>query len=58
MRHEVELWGDEAQAVEDQSFDGMASAHKAHCRVLPRRLVDDRGDPEFFKHARDKAQMS
>jgi len=24
---------------------------------LLRRLVDDLGDPEFFKHARDKAKV-
>jgi hypothetical protein len=35
----------------------MASGHNAHCRVLPRRLGDDLGDPEFFKHTRDKARV-
>jgi hypothetical protein len=35
----------------------MAGGHTPHCRVLLRRLINDLGDPEFFKHARDEAKV-
>jgi hypothetical protein len=35
----------------------MAGGHNAHFWVLLRRLVDDFGDAEFFKHACDKAKV-
>ena len=57
MGYEGELLVDKTETVEHHSFDGMASRHKAHGRVLLRRLVNDLGDAEFFKHACDKAQM-
>ena len=57
MRDEVELLIDETQTVEHHGFDRMAGGHNAHCRGLLRCMVDDIGDPEFFKHARDKARV-
>ena len=57
MGDEVELLVDKTETVEHQSFDCMASRHNAHCRVLLRRLVNDLGDAEFFKHACDKAKV-
>jgi hypothetical protein len=57
MGDEVELLVDKTEAVEHHSFDCMASRHNAHGRVLLRRLVNDLGDAEFFKHACDQAQV-
>jgi hypothetical protein len=57
MRHKVELLVDEAQAVEDHGFDGMACGHQTHFRVLLGGFINDFGDTEFFKHARNKAKV-
>jgi hypothetical protein len=35
----------------------LAGGHNPPFWVLLRRLVDDLGDPEFFKHAGDQAQV-
>jgi hypothetical protein len=56
MRDEGARLIDEAQTVEPPGFDRMAGGHKAHGRVLRRGRVDDLGDPECCKHARDKAK--
>ena len=57
MRDKVELLVDKAQTVEDHGFDGMASGHNPHFRVLLRRLINHLRDAEFFKHPRDQAQV-
>ena len=57
MGDEVELLVDKTETVEHHSFDCMASSHNAHGRVLLRRLVNDLGDAEFFKHACDKTKV-
>jgi hypothetical protein len=57
MGHEVELLVDKAETIKHHGFDRMASGHNPHFWVLLRRLVDDLGDPEFFKHACDKAPV-
>jgi hypothetical protein len=57
MWHEVELLVDEAQAIEDHGLDGIACGHQAHFRVLLSGLINDLGDAEFFKHARNQAKV-
>jgi hypothetical protein len=57
MGDEVELVGDKTETVEPQSCDGMARSHHAHGRSLLRRLVNDCGDAECFKHAGDKTKV-
>ena len=57
MGHEVELLVDEAQAVQDHSFDRMAYSDQTHFRILLGRLINDLGNAQFFKHACDKAQV-
>jgi hypothetical protein len=57
MGHEVELLVDKAETIKHHGFDRMASGHNPHFWILLRRLVDDLGDPEFFKYACDKTQV-
>ena len=57
MGDEGELLVDKAEAVEHHGFDGMASGHNTHCRVLLRRLINDLSNAEFFKHPRDQTQV-
>lgn len=57
MRYEVARWMDEAQTVASQGCDRRAGGHHAPCRVLPRRRVEDRGDPAVFQQARDQPQV-
>ena len=57
MGDEVELLVDKAETVEHHGFDRMAGGHNPHFRVLLRRLINDLGDAEFFKHACDETQV-
>jgi hypothetical protein len=57
MGDKVELLVDKAETIKHHGFDRMAGGHNPHFWVLLRRLVDDLGDPEFFKHACNKAQV-
>jgi hypothetical protein len=57
MGDEVQLLVEKAQTVEHHGFDGMASGHNTHFRVLLRRLINDLSNAEFFKHPRDQTQV-
>jgi hypothetical protein len=57
MGDEVELLVDKSETIKHHSFDRMAGGPNAYFRVLLRRLVDDLGDAEFFKHTCDKAKV-
>ena len=57
MWDEVELLVEKAQAVEHHGLDRMAGGHNPHFRVLLGGFINDLGDAEFFKHARDKAKV-
>ena len=57
MWNEIELLMDEAETVEHQGFDRMASGHHPHFWVLLGGLINHRCDAEFFTHARDQTQV-
>jgi len=57
MGHEVELLVDKTQTVEHHGFDRMAGGYNPHFRVLLGGSINDCGDAEFFKHARDQTQV-
>ena len=57
MGDEVELLVDKTQTVEHHGCDRMAGGHNPHCWVLLGGSINDFRDAEFFKHARDKAQV-
>jgi hypothetical protein len=57
MGHEGELLVEKAETIKHHGFDGMTCSHHPHCRVLLGGSINDLGNAEFFKHARDKAQV-
>src|SRR5262245_31672152 len=57
MGHEVELLVDKTQTVEHHGFDRMAGGYNPHGRVLLGGSINDCGDAEFFKHARDQTHV-
>ena len=57
MGHEGELLVDKTQTVEPHGFDRMAGGYNPHFRVLLGGSINDCGDAEFFKHARDQTQV-
>jgi hypothetical protein len=57
MGDEVELVVDKTQPVKHHGLDRMTCGHNPHFRVLLCRCINDLGDAEFFKHARDQTQV-